>query len=340
MNLDDELAELMRRAVDTLDPPTDRLVTGGMARGRTLRRRRYLTLAAEAATCVLVLVAVAATTMQLVTARGNGTSAAASVTPSPTAPAPAAAGGTVAMTGQVMAQTLIDLLPARLGKVDVISATGRSSAGFAAGEVVIDDGHGPAKLAISMSYRLPNHRAIVTARCADGSAPNVTCEILTTGGYLATSKGFAELSPPRLGAMYRRVVHERTDNVRIELTSWNAPTEKARLITRADTPLTVSQMTTIVRSGLWQPRVSAALAARAAALFPTHAPPPPVATYPSHNVPPSAPDGRPTFTYSNEPPYAQSTGSASPSSSTPASRSSFTAAPPSPSTASAPAAGH
>ncbi len=299
MNLDDELAELMHRAVDTLDPPTDRLIAGGVARGRTLRRRRYFTLAAEGATCVLVLVAVAAMTVQLITARTHGTSASAGVKPSPAIPTLTAAPpeGTVAVTGQVMAQTLLDLLPAELGNVRVVRMAGRSFTGFAAAEVVIDDGHGAAELAISMTYRMPNHRNIVSAECSDPTvSTDVVCRIMTDGGFLSTShgggSGIATKWQVQLG---------RTDNVQIELTEWNAPAEKDARQTRPKPPLTVSQMTTIVGSGRWQTHVSAALAARAASLFPTEKQPTPAYT----NAPPSAQTTEPSLPHVNQPPSAQ-----------------------------------
>jgi hypothetical protein len=306
MNLDDELAELMHRAVDTLDPPTDRLVAGGVARGRTLRRRRYFTLAAEGATCVLVLVAVTAMTVQLVTARTHGTSASAGVKPPPGTPTLMAAPpkGTVAVTGQVMAQTLLDLLPAELGNVKVIRMSGRSFTGFAAAEVVIDDGHGAAELAISMTYWTPNHRNIVSAECSDSAvSADAVCRILSDGGLLSTSHGGASGSAARW-----QVQLGRTDNVQIELTEWNAPTEKDARPTRLSPPLTMSQMTTIVGSGRWQSHVSAALAASAASLFPTDKQPTPAYT----NAPPAAQTTRPAaqtteppLTQVNEPPSAQ-----------------------------------
>ena len=299
MNLDDELAELMHRAVDTLDPPTDRLVAGGVARGRTLRRRRYITLAAEGVACVLVLVAVAAMTVQLLTARTHGTPASAGTKPSQATATPTAATpkGTVAVTGQVMAQTLLDLLPAELGNVRVIRMAGRSFAGFAAAEVVIDDGHGAAELAISMTYRMPNHRNIVSAECNDATLwGDVVCRILSDGGYLSTSHGGASGSTTKW-----QVQLGRTDNVQIELTEWNAPAEKDARPTRPNPPLTMSQMTTIVRNRQWQTHVSAVLAARASSLFPTEKQPTPAYT----NAPPSAQTTEPSLPHVNQPPSAQ-----------------------------------
>ena len=50
MNLDQQLPDLLRRTVATIDPPpAQQLVDGGLERGRALRRRRQLLVGAGSA---------------------------------------------------------------------------------------------------------------------------------------------------------------------------------------------------------------------------------------------------------------------------------------------------
>src|SRR5947209_709872 len=102
MNEDDLIAATLHRAVSTLEPPTARLVAGGIARGR---RRRRVVIGAEVLTgAALVAGVLAMVAAFLPGSHGGATAAAGSLTPIGEA-------AVVPMTPQALLQTALDTLP-------------------------------------------------------------------------------------------------------------------------------------------------------------------------------------------------------------------------------------
>ena len=269
MDLDQRLPDLMNRAVSTLDPHTGRLVAGGIARGKTRRRRRYVGLGAEVVMSAAVLAALVVVAMQFVTARPHGSATQPALAPtSPTVPPPPKSTPVraVAVTPQIAAQTLIDLVPRYLGKVGIDKLTGRSAPGQALTEVVIDDGHGAAQVDVAFSYPV-NGQSSTTFVCDDPSADKSGCSTTADGTKLWAQQGYEYPADPSRGAREWSVSVLRPNGLQVDLSEWNAPAEKDAPQTRPAPPLTIAQLTAIATSKQWRATVPATEAAKASKLF-------------------------------------------------------------------------
>ncbi|HEY3736790.1 MAG TPA: hypothetical protein VGL26_05040 [Jatrophihabitans sp.] len=152
----------------------------------------------------------------------------------------------------------------------VTKRTGRSLDGFAAAELVWNDGHGAAEIAIGISYR----PAVVTPHNPGPSAPcggtylPPTCKTLADGTQVAVAQGKEyPYGQHAINATDWDVVVFRTDGVQVDINEWNAPQEKDAAVTRPEPPLSVDQLTAIAKDQAWQPTVDANFAAAHAGLF-------------------------------------------------------------------------
>ncbi len=140
-------------------------------------------------------------------------------TPSATTLMPSATAGEP-ITPQAAAQILISLLP-RAGKTSQLS--GQFTTNFAASQLLYDDGHGAAQLSIAIG----EGQSFV----CDAQAGTPGCQTLANGDQLFVSQG-PEYPPgkPRpssdVGVVTWDVQLQRPDGVQVDVSEWNAPTEK------------------------------------------------------------------------------------------------------------------
>jgi hypothetical protein len=224
--------------------------------------------------------AVAAVTLTVVVGIGHLHSpnsvqpgAAATAPPAVTAPATTAtaavspAPSTVTITPQVAVQTLIDLLP---GQGTTSQLTGRASLGWAGGELVYDDGHGAAQLAVGVSYPYSyngsDQRLAAGSLCSSQGVTQLheVCTSLPDGSQVAVYQGDANIPN---GAKDWEVSLLRADGVQIDITEWNSPAEKAGAQTRTNPPFTIAELTTVAESSTWQATTSPATVQQDAGLF-------------------------------------------------------------------------
>lgn len=262
MDDDDRISSVFHRAVATIDPPVERLVAGGIARGR---RRLRLVRAAEVLSVVAIVVAVGALAVALIPGsaahhvpRPPGHDRAAATPPGPTtsaAPPPT----TVTMTPQALLQTTLDLLP-RPGTTR--NYAGRASDGFVATEFVYDDGHGPAQVDAAFEYG-PTAETIDDV-CTGGV---LDCRSLPDGSRLGTYQGYEYPSDPSRGAREWSVWLGRPDGLLISFSEWNSAQEKDAPISRPAPPFTIAELTAMAGSPHYALTISPERAKAAASLF-------------------------------------------------------------------------
>ena len=165
------------------------------------------------------------------------------------------------ITPQAAAQILISLLP-HVGKTSQLS--GQFTTNFAASQLLYDDGHGGAQLSIAVG----EGQSFV----CDAQSGTPGCQTLANGDQLFVSQG-PDYPPgkPRpssdIGVVTWDVQLQRQDGVQVDVSEWNAPTEKDSPASRPEPPLTVAELTAIARSDRWQMTIPAQLAEQAQALF-------------------------------------------------------------------------
>lgn len=253
MDDDERIGTLLTQAVRTLDPPTERLVSGGIDRGR---RRTRLYHGAAALTVLSVLGAVAALVVALVP-HGSSTGSAIRPGGSPaiTAAGPAPA-QTVTMTPQALLKAALDTLP-RPGTTTHYA--GSSSPGDVSAQFVYDDGQGRAQIYVSLDYP-PSGGGL-------GNACQISvCKTLADGNRLAVYQGNGHPGDPSVPGKDWQVTMLRTDGVAISITEFNSALEKNSPQTRPDPPFTVLELTDWVGRG-WQVQIPASVASAAAGLF-------------------------------------------------------------------------
>jgi hypothetical protein len=251
---DEQLGAVLHRAVSTLEAPTERLVAGGIARGR---RRRRIVLGGQLASGAAVVAGVIALIVMLLPGSSGRRTPAAG--PSTTPPA---AGGTVPVTPQVVVQTALDTLP-RPGTTSKYD--GRAFDGFAAGSFVYDDGHGAAAIDVSLTYPGASPKASAPiAPCATGSDG---CRVLADGTHVLVRQGhqYSDGRQPNPAEWSVDVV--RDDGFQVSIHEWNAPAPKGAALTRAEPPFTILQLINWVLESRWQVQVTAERAAAAEHLF-------------------------------------------------------------------------
>jgi hypothetical protein len=258
MDDDAQVGTLLLQAVRTLDAPTERLVAGGLARGR---RRVRLIRGAEAFTGLGVLAGVAALVVALLPSGDSthgGAQPGAASPPVQASTTAAPARDTVLMTPQALLQTALDTLP-RAGTTSHYS--GNSSPGQVGASFVYDDGHGPALVSVSLEFPLLSDGL--------GAACQISvCRTLADGSRLAVYQGNGHPGDPSIPGKDWEVILERVPGgTVISITEFNSAQEKSTNLTRPDPPFTVTELTNWTGNGRWQQRVSADFADAAAGLF-------------------------------------------------------------------------
>lgn len=259
MSSDPFMTDLLNRAVATLEPHTEVLLAGGLARGRSLRRRRRL---AQGASGVALATLIATVTVAVWPASGSASHQRAVATgPSPTAqttPPPASAPDTGTVTPQVVAQRSFDLLPSGTTTTD---RHGNAMDGSVGAQFVYHDGHGAAKIDVSLDFG-PTSGGL-------GEACQIsTCTTRADGSTLAVRQGSDDPGNPAAEPKQWSVLLQRTDGVTITFSEWNAPAEKgAAAVTRATPPLSLAAATAFVTSDTWQVQVPASEITADAGLF-------------------------------------------------------------------------
>ena len=166
----------------------------------------------------------------------------------------------VPLTAQVAQQTLLDLLP-RHGRVT--NRAGAADAEQALTELTFDDGHGAAALDLNVIFATNDNGN--SWPCASANHAG-TCSTLPDGTQLFTLQTY-EFPDRRVDTLLWTVSVLRPDGMQIDISEWNAPTEKDTPTSRPAPPFTTAQLTTVATSPAWTAKVSVATAQKDAALF-------------------------------------------------------------------------
>lgn len=262
MDEDERFSAVLHRAVSTLEPPTERLVSGAIARGR--RRRRWIR-GAEVGTTAIVLAGVAGLVVALIP---GGSSAPASAPPAgpvhrtttaakPARPKPT----TVAMTPQALLQTALDTLP-RPGKTSHYA--GNFGTGFASAWFVYNDGHGTAAVTVAIQAPTSAPHAAVITPCTPRTAG---CRPLADGSHVQVRQGTQYQDGRTPNATEWDLDLVRRDGVEVSFIEWNAPAPKGAAPTRALPPFTIAELTHWADSPRFTTTISAGYANQTAHLF-------------------------------------------------------------------------
>jgi len=250
---DDDFGTLFRRAVATLDPPSERLAEAGLQRGRRQRQRRRLAGVGTGAAVLAGVVGLGAAVLSAGAGGGSGRTAAGSGGARP-----------VAVTPQAVLQTALDTLPAP-GRTSGYAGAGMD--GYSGTTFVYDDGHGAAAVQVTLEYP-PAHAgrkspgAVVVCKTkADGD-----CSVLADGSHLRLRQGQQDTSGvPNSTEWEAQLV--RPDGVSIDIIEWNAPEPKAAPGSRPAPPFTMAELAAWVEDPVWQSRIPAHRATATARLF-------------------------------------------------------------------------
>lgn len=195
--------------------------------------------------------AVAVVGVGIVALNGSGSDQAVPAGSSPTVNL----GGRVAATPQVVVQTLLDLIP-RHGAVSDLSGVTIEDHPQAA--LVYDDGHGPARIAVSLD--LPS-AGLGPAQCRRGDS----CQVLADGTVVSWQTQ-PDPAQQLVGQMWSANA-VRPDGLGVTVTEFTSPVPKVGPVTRAQPPFTVDELKSIVASHRWQATVTTDVAQRDATLF-------------------------------------------------------------------------
>jgi hypothetical protein len=265
MNNDSQLTTLLDRAVAELDSPTERLVRGGLVRGRRLRRRRR---AIQIGTGGALVGLIAAVVVSIIPGgspaathtpgrqiqAGTGSSTVPLTTQRATAPAKES------ISPQLLAQTAIDLLP-HMGKITNLH--GRAMAGDVLAEFVYDDGNGAAQIDVSIGFQQDGADGVDDSCNPSDPVYTETCRTTPDGSRVGTfvaTRGTTQYS----------VYVVRPDHVEVLMSAFNAAQEKDSAPTRSAPPFTIAALTTLVSDPSWTPWVTRADNQAVANLFVPH----------------------------------------------------------------------
>lgn len=244
MNEDDLIAATLHRAVSTLEPPTARLVAGGIARGR---RRRRVVIGAEVLTGAALVAAVLAMVAVFLPGAPGGSG------PAAASSAPSAESGTVPTTPQALLQTALDTLP-RSGTTTGYS--GSAGTGSVSAEFTYDDGRGGAAVIVALQYPVPGASVKESSPIVPCAAGDEGCAVLADGSHALIRQGHQYSDARQPNATEWSVDLVRADGVMISIFEYNAPQPKAAPISRAQPPFTTTQLVTWAASGAWQTAIS------------------------------------------------------------------------------------
>ncbi|MFB7476636.1 hypothetical protein [Kitasatospora sp. NPDC056184] len=287
-SFEDDLLHAMTRTGEGFRPQgPDGLAVGGLDRGR----RRWRTRSAAAAVSGAAALALVATGAVYLTDgspaasrpapaatgatpdAGSGTGAGSS-SPTPGSSPTASASAAAAVSGDEVLAMFRALLPQ--GQISAAEGSGtdtagRPGAGVPSAGLVLDDGQGRARIAISFfkageddpsgsDNDCPDKKLVTFDACTATARPD--------GGRLTVFQGY-EYPDRRVDTKWWNAKLTGKDGRRIELSEWNSPAEKGKPVSRATPPLTPEQLTAIVTDKSWD-RVIAALPDPAARPSPSH----------------------------------------------------------------------
>lgn len=250
MPFEDDLGAALRSTGDTFSTDSRSLVATGLARGRTLRRRR------AAVAGVVVAVAAAGVAAALVVP-GDASGHAVPAMKAP-AKASAKAPATDSRRPQVSDREMLTLFKALLPKGSVSGERGRGTQPFGGAdpapyaELVFDDGKGASTVSVDVSRVMDNrqweNQCPDTAYLKEGTKCSRTQ--LADGSVLMVLQGW-EYQDERKGPKNWRAVLTTPEGAQIGASEWNAAAEKGAPQTRPEPPLTPAQLGAIVRSSSW-----------------------------------------------------------------------------------------
>ncbi|HET6858858.1 MAG TPA: hypothetical protein VFH94_17430 [Streptomyces sp.] len=253
---EDELGEALRRTGDTFT--TDRraaLVDAGEARGRrSLRRRR--TAAVTGSVAALALVGLGGAYGGGLLGGGpadrNGTAAVASEA-GPERPTSKGASGDHQVSGDELVKTFESLLPAgtKLTEPEARGADGPVTPSVSG---VLDDGKGRAAITLSLNRVDPAHESSrQQVECPDEAlVPHDACttDELPDGSVLMTFQGY-EYPDRRVDTKSWRAVLLSREGFLVDVSEWNAPTQKDSATTRPTPPLSTDELRSLATSEKW-----------------------------------------------------------------------------------------
>jgi hypothetical protein len=243
--IEDRAAALLDAASTGLAPDVDRLVGGGVARGRALRRRRGIATAIAAAAVVGVIGAAAGASPVL---RGGAERAVQPpvAAPTPTAPTTSSSASAPRRFGidrHKTAWVLVSLLPD--GSAEALDAWGSDDPGdeYRRG-VVLYEG---AQVAVHLEH--PD-------RLGDDSSPEVRCRALPAaecrelpeGDWYAVQRSGSG-SPSAI--LSTTVTLFTPDGFALAATAWNAPAERGVEPVREQPVLDEAELLEVVQAPVW-----------------------------------------------------------------------------------------
>lgn len=248
----------LRRAADGL-PPADGLglVSGGYARGRTLRRRRAAVITAGVAVLALAgtggVLAAGAGHGQARAETGTGVAAAPVLGGSPASAAPASATSAAPpVSARQMEDLLISFLPH--GTISGRDGRGTDSELPPYAQVVFDDGHGPSEISVGVDTT-----SETPPPCPAHSPAGESCtRTHVHGGTLTVIKTY-EYPDHRVDTKEWLAEFRAKDGSLVTVSEWNAAAEKDAPVSRPEPPLSAARLGVIATSDTWK-RVLAATA--------------------------------------------------------------------------------
>ncbi|WEH15572.1 hypothetical protein [Streptomyces sp. VNUA24] len=243
---EESLADALRRAGDGFDSEGHTLVDGGAARGRRrLFRRRAAMLGGVAG---IALVAVGGTVLLPGAGSGGGKQSVAAERSG----GPDVRDDDGKVSGAQLVERLRDLLPA--GKVGGESARGTGAGPGPYARLVYDDGEGAATVELTLGRVDPDSEQArqLTACPAEAAVRYDSCTESTRpdGSRLTLFQGY-EYPDRRADTKlwYAQLVHP--DGYEVGVMEWNAKAQKDAPVTRAEPPLPLSSLRSIVTEPQW-----------------------------------------------------------------------------------------
>ena len=237
-----QLADLMHRATENLEPVTPDLLERSVQQGVRLRRRRRRTtiLGVTGASAAVATAGLIAGGIQLV---GSPSEAAVGAAPLPAAkPAPTAKPAQV--TPKQTLATLRSLIERPGRKLTQPETWGGGD--FTGAAYVVDDGKGASRIDVMLSGGGEGNP------CA---TPSAACTTLPDGSVLyalADQPEYSDRRNDKEGVISNYVVLFRPDGRNINLTSYNAPDEKGIQHTRKKPLFSVADLSALARSKDWK----------------------------------------------------------------------------------------
>lgn len=255
--MNDDTVTLLDRAASRLEPDLDRLVAGGTARGRRLRRRRRVGTGLTALAVVGLVATSAAVVPQLLDADGSAPrqgAVASDPTPTPTpepSTPPAPTRRPLAVTQAEVPGTFAELFPGEITELPAKEVVDEAPiVDFRWNGFGVRVGITPAEY--SLPYSIDTGEQIGTAggprkRCRTGGLGG--CVPGPDGSWVAT---YVNTGPAVDGGVSSRFVTVYTaDGWDVMVVSHNAASSKGSELLADEPPFTVAQLEQAALSGIW-----------------------------------------------------------------------------------------